>query len=68
MGLAALMTHPDIGGQYARAVMGKMLAYTASLIPEISDDIVSVDDTMKWGYSWKFGPFEMIDRLGVPIM
>ena len=65
MGLAALMTHPDIGGQYARAVMGKMLAYTASLIPEISDDIVSVDDTMKWGYSWKFGPFEMIDKLGV---
>ena len=65
MGLAALMTHPDIGGQYARAVMGKMLAYTASLIPEISDDIVSVDDTMKWGYSWKSGPFEMIDRLGV---
>jgi 3-hydroxyacyl-CoA dehydrogenase len=63
-GFAALMTHPDIGGQYARAVMGKTLAYAASLIPEISDDIVSVDNTMKWGYSWKMGPFEMIDKLG----
>jgi 3-hydroxyacyl-CoA dehydrogenase len=63
-GFAALMAHPDIGGQYARAVLGKTLAYTASLIPEISDDIVSVDNTMKWGYSWKMGPFEMIDKLG----
>lgn len=64
-GIGALMMHPDIGGQYARTVMGKTLAYAASLIPEISDDIVSVDNTMKWGYSWKFGPFEMIDKIGV---
>ena len=64
-GIAALMSHPDIGGQYARAVIGKTLAYAASLIPEISDDIVSIDNTMKWGYNWKMGPFEMIDKLGV---
>ena len=64
-GFAALMSHPDIGGQYARAVLGKTLAYAASLIPEISDDVVSVDNTMKWGYSWKMGPFEMIDKLGI---
>ncbi len=63
-GVGALMTHPDIGGQYARAVMGKTLAYAASLIPEISDDIYAVDNTMKWGYSWKMGPFEIIDKLG----
>lgn len=64
-GLGALMMHPDKGGQYARAVLGKTLAYAASLIPEIADDIVAVDDTMKWGYNWKMGPFEMIDKLGV---
>jgi 3-hydroxyacyl-CoA dehydrogenase len=63
-GPGALMMHPDIGGQYARSVMSKTLTYAASLIPEISDDIVSVDNTMKWGYSWKFGPFEMIDKIG----
>ena len=43
------MMRPDIGGQYARAVLGKTLAYAASLMPEISDDIVSVDNAMKWG-------------------
>ena len=64
-GLAALLTHPDIGGQYAASVLGGTLLYAASLIPEISDDIAAVDNAMKLGYSWKYGPFEMIDRIGV---
>ncbi|HIM43536.1 MAG TPA: 3-hydroxyacyl-CoA dehydrogenase, partial [Rhodospirillales bacterium] len=34
------------------------------LVPEISDDIVGVDDAMRLGYNWKFGPFELIDQLG----
>lgn len=62
-GLAALFSHKDIGGQYAAAVMLKTLHYAASLIPEISDDIHSVDAAMVMGYNWKYGPFQMIDRL-----
>lgn len=62
-GLAALFSHPDIGGQYASAVMLKTLHYAASLIPEISDDIYAVDAAMTMGYNWKNGPFAMIDRL-----
>jgi len=62
-GLAALFSHPDIGGQYAAAVMLKTLHYAASLIPEISDDINGVDAAMQMGYNWKYGPFQMIDRL-----
>jgi 3-hydroxyacyl-CoA dehydrogenase len=34
-------------------------------IPEIADDIVNVDNAMKWGFSWSLGPFEMLDALGV---
>jgi 3-hydroxyacyl-CoA dehydrogenase len=64
-GLKALVSHPDIGGQYARAVLLRTLHYAASLIPQISDDIAAVDDAMRMGYNWKHGPFEMIDRLGV---
>ena len=63
-GLRSLVTHDDIGGKYAWAVLSKTLAYTASLVPEISDDIQSVDEAMKLGYNWKYGPFELIDRLG----
>jgi 3-hydroxyacyl-CoA dehydrogenase len=61
-GLAALFAHPDSGGKYAAAVMLQTLHYTASLIPEISDDIYSVDAAMVAGYNWKYGPFQMIDR------
>ncbi|MCW9039710.1 MAG: 3-hydroxyacyl-CoA dehydrogenase/enoyl-CoA hydratase family protein, partial [Rhodospirillales bacterium] len=63
-GLRALVEHPDKGGQYAWSVLGQTLAYTAALVPEIADDIHAVDEGMKLGYAWKYGPFELIDRLG----
>lgn len=63
-GLKALFTHPDKGGEYAWAVMSQMMAYSASLVPEIADSIIYVDEAMRSGYGWKMGPFEMIDALG----
>jgi len=63
-GLRALVTYPDKGGQYAWSVLSQTLNYAASLIPEIADDIISVDEAMKCGYNWKYGIFELIDRLG----
>ena len=64
-GIKALFTHKDIGGEYIRGVMIPFLHYTATLAGEIADDIAAIDEAMKRGYSWKFGPFEMIDKLGV---
>jgi 3-hydroxyacyl-CoA dehydrogenase len=64
-GLRALFEHPDRGGRYAWWVMSRLLAYAAQLAPEIADDIVTVDAAMRLGFNWKYGPFEMIDRLGV---
>jgi 3-hydroxyacyl-CoA dehydrogenase len=61
-GPAALLTHKDIGGQYAAAVILNTLHYAASLIPEISDDIYPIDQAMQTGYNWKYGPFQLIDR------
>lgn len=63
-GLRNMLEHDDIGGKYARSVMLKTLSYSASLVPEIADDITSVDEAMRLGYNWKYGPFELIDRLG----
>jgi len=63
-GLRALVEHPDQGGQYAWRVSRQVLRYTATLVPEISDDIVAVDRAMRTGYAWKHGPFEQIDALG----
>jgi 3-hydroxyacyl-CoA dehydrogenase len=61
---AALLKHEDRGGRYARRVLGLTLAYAAALVPEIADDIVAVDEAMRWGYTWKFGPFELVDQIG----
>jgi 3-hydroxyacyl-CoA dehydrogenase len=59
-----LMAHPDKGGQYAWAVMSEVLSYAASLAGVIADDIQAIDQAMKWGYNWKWGPFEMLDKIG----
>lgn len=63
-GLRALLEHSDQGGRYARWVILRTLAYAARLVPEIADDVAAVDEAMRTGYSWKKGPFELIDELG----
>ena len=62
-GVYALLSHDDIGGQYAKRVLVQVMHYAASLVPEISDDIYSIDQAMKLGYNWKYGVFELIDKL-----
>lgn len=62
--LAALIALPGDAGAYAWAFLGATLSYAASLVPGIADDIVGVDTAMKLGYNWKFGPFELIDKIG----
>lgn len=51
--------------RYAWQVMSTTLAYTAGLIPEIAADIMAVDTAMRLGYNWRYGPFELLDLLGV---
>ena len=51
-------------GKYAWSVLGRVLAYAASLLPEIAGNIHDIDEAMRLGFTWKFGPFELIDKLG----
>ncbi len=59
-----LLDAESVYGQYAWAVLGRLFAYSASLVGEISSDIATVDEAMRFGYAWAYGPFELIDRLG----
>ncbi len=63
-GLKAMLEHGDKTANYAWWVLSRTLSYAARLVPEIADDIVAVDDAMRLGYNWKYGPFELIDQLG----
>ena len=35
------------------------------MIPKITDEIYKVDQTMKFGFGWVYGPFEIWDMMGV---
>ena len=37
--------------------------YSASRIPEISDDPEAVDRAMRWGFAWEMGPLELTQAL-----
>jgi len=66
--IATLIQSSDRAGQFYRKVLGDAFHYAATRIPEISDDIVSVDNAMKWGFNWECGPFELFDAVGVSSM
>ncbi|MFI3155024.1 MAG: 3-hydroxyacyl-CoA dehydrogenase NAD-binding domain-containing protein [Methylococcaceae bacterium] len=63
--LRAFLSGEDAISRFAWQVLSNTLVYSASLIPEIADDIVAVDTAMCLGYNWKYGPFELLDRIGV---
>jgi len=41
-----------------------IFAYAAQRVPEISDQYYPVDDAMRAGYVWDYGPFEYWDLIG----
>jgi 3-hydroxyacyl-CoA dehydrogenase len=55
----------DKAATFLWKILSSSCLYAASLVPEISDDIVSVDRAMEWGYAWGMGPFRLLDALGV---
>ncbi|MBU0800240.1 MAG: NAD(P)-binding protein, partial [Alphaproteobacteria bacterium] len=63
-GPRATLETKDIGGEFAWEVMRDTLVYALSLVPEVSDDIAAIDAAMREGYNWKYGPFELVDRIG----
>ena len=62
--LRKLMADPGKAGKFAWKVLSRSLAYSARRIGEITNEIVGVDDAMRWGYGWELGPFEAWDALG----
>ncbi|CAI8931740.1 putative 3-hydroxyacyl-CoA dehydrogenase [Brevibacillus sp. IT-7CA2] len=63
--LRALAYGKDKGSEFVWSVFKKVLLYSAEKAHEIADDIVSVDQAMKWGFGWEMGPFETWDAIGL---
>lgn len=67
-GISSLMDCDDEGARFVTDVLLDSLSYAAYIVPEVSEDIHSIDGAMKVGYNWKKGPFEMMDSIGVKSM
>jgi 3-hydroxyacyl-CoA dehydrogenase len=65
LGVRQLLNDDSLHGQFAWRILSRTLSYAASLIPEVGEDPVGIDDAMKLGYNWIKGPFELIDEIGV---
>ncbi|MCJ7521517.1 MAG: 3-hydroxyacyl-CoA dehydrogenase NAD-binding domain-containing protein, partial [Dehalococcoidia bacterium] len=64
-GLRKLVYSDDRAGRFAWKTLKRMLLYSAARVPEIADDIISVDRAMRWGFNWELGPFETWDAIGL---
>ncbi|MEK4700922.1 3-hydroxyacyl-CoA dehydrogenase NAD-binding domain-containing protein [Solibacillus sp. FSL R7-0668] len=63
--LKTLIYAKDRVGELLWHSFAPTLIYSAQLMGEIADDIVAIDNAMKWGFGWAQGPFEMWDAIGV---
>jgi 3-hydroxyacyl-CoA dehydrogenase len=63
--IKAMVEATDRAGDYIRNAVYHRLTYAARRIPEIADDLVSIDNAIKWGFAHQLGPFEEWDALGV---
>ncbi len=55
----------DLAGDLVWSILKPVLIYSAELTGEIADDILAIDNAMKWGFGWEHGPFETWDAIGL---
>lgn len=61
----AVVQGNDKAAEFAWRTLRDTLIYSVNRIPEIADDVVNIDNAMKWGFNWEIGPFEMLDGIGI---
>ena len=52
-------------GEFYRDSFYGLFAYSSNRIPEVADDLYKIDDALRAGFGWGYGPFETWDMLGV---
>jgi 3-hydroxyacyl-CoA dehydrogenase len=65
LGLDGAPQKPDKATTFIWTALADLWTYSANRIPEISDSIVEIDQAMRHGFAWEFGPFELWDAAGV---
>jgi 3-hydroxyacyl-CoA dehydrogenase len=63
--IKSLIWAKDRVGAFLWKTFSRTLNYAAKRIPESADTVVEVDRSMRWGFGWELGPFEVWDAVGV---
>ncbi|HYE73412.1 MAG TPA: enoyl-CoA hydratase/isomerase family protein, partial [Blastocatellia bacterium] len=63
--LKSLIYAKDRAGEFLWETTASVLIYAANRIPEIADNIVEIDNAVKWGFAYEIGVFEKWDLIGV---
>lgn len=63
--LGMLLHDKTKAGDFLRKHYASLFAYVSQRVPEISDVLYSIDDAIRSGYAWTFGPFENWDMIGI---
>ena len=62
--MAFIIDHEAPEGSFLKDYFASIFTYAAQRVPEISDQYYPVDDAMRAGYVWDYGPFEYWDLVG----
>lgn len=61
--ILTILDGDDRASQLARETTADALIYAANRAEEIADDIVAIDNALRWGFNFDLGSFEMWDVL-----
>lgn len=60
-----IIAQHDDGATFVWRAIRDVISYAAVLVEEIAGGLVKpVDEALKWGFNWEFGPFELWQALG----
>jgi 3-hydroxyacyl-CoA dehydrogenase len=63
--LKFILDSSDKASTFVKEMNVFVCSYAANRVFEISDSIEDIDNSMKWGFNWNKGPFEICDIIGV---
>lgn len=55
----------DKPSNFAWPVIRDIMIYTLDHAQELAYDLQDIDDAMRAGFNWEYGPFELMDKFGV---
>ncbi|MEZ4879568.1 MAG: 3-hydroxyacyl-CoA dehydrogenase/enoyl-CoA hydratase family protein [Chitinophagales bacterium] len=61
----AFIKGDDKGAELVKKSLAGLFAYVSNRIPEISDNLYSIDDALRAGFAWDIGPFQYWDIVGI---